>query len=60
MNEWSWYLKLFLERQIHDGSDTVIIDKVRNILKELIRIRGLIKSTHVSPRVQLENFFVQL
>lgn len=60
MNEWSWYLKLFLERQICDGSNEVIVNKVRNILQELIKTRGLIKSSNVSPRVQLENFFVQL
>ena len=60
MNEWIWYLKIFLEESIYGGRSQMIIRKVYNILNKLLETRELIKITNVSKKVQLENFFVQI
>ena len=60
MNEWIWYLKFFLEKNIQDGQAIAVIKKIHTILKNLLEVRNLIKTTNVSKKVQLENFFVQI
>jgi len=60
MNEWIWYLKFFLEKNIQDGQAVAVIKKIHTILKNLLEVRNLIKTTNVSKKVQLENFFVQI
>lgn len=59
-NEWVWYLKIFLEQSITNGQSRGMINKVYDILNKLLEVRALIKTTNVSKRVQLENFFVQI
>jgi len=60
INEWIWYLKDFLEKNIQDGQSIAVIKKIHTILKELLNTRDIIQSSNVSKKVQLENFFVQI
>jgi len=60
LNEWVWYLKIFLEKNIADNQNKKIIDKVYNILKDLLQTRFIIKTSNANAKVQLENFFVQI
>jgi len=60
MNEWIWYLKFFLEKNIQGEQPLAVIKKVHSILKKLLETRELIKTTNVSKKVHLENFFVQI
>jgi DNA polymerase III delta prime subunit len=60
MNEWIWYLKFFLEKNIQGGQPVAVIKKVHAILKNLLKTRDLIRTTNSSKKVQLENFFVQV
>jgi DNA polymerase-3 subunit delta' len=60
MNEWVWYLKFFLEKNIQENQPVAVIKKVHAILKSLLDTRSLVRTTNVSKKVQLENFFVQI
>jgi DNA polymerase III delta prime subunit len=60
LNEWIWYLKIFLERGIERGESVAFLKKVCLILEQLTEVRGLIKATNVNKKIQLENFFVQI
>ncbi len=60
INEWIWYLKFFLEKNIQGDQPVAIIKKVHAILKNLLKTRDLIRATNSSKKVQLENFFIQI
>jgi hypothetical protein len=60
LNEWIWYLKDFLEQNIQKNNDRLILKRIYVILNQLLKTRGLIKTTNVNKKIQLENFFVQI
>jgi DNA polymerase III delta prime subunit len=60
LNEWIWYLKDFLEQSIQKNNDRAVLKRVYVVLDQLLKTRGLIKTTNVNKKVQLENFFVQI
>lgn len=60
MDEWIWFLREFLRKNIMEGSDERVIAKVHNILGYLIELKAHIKNENVNSRIQLDNFFVQL
>jgi len=60
INEWIWYLKDFLEKNIKDGQSELVIKKVYDILNKLLETRELIQNSNANKKIQLENFFVQI
>ncbi len=60
LNEWIWYLKIFLEQNISQEQSGPVIKKVYDILHGLLEVRSVIKTSNANPKVQLENFFVQI
>ncbi len=60
LNEWIWYLKIFLEQNIVQEQNGPVVKKVYDILRRLLEVRSTIKTSNVNPKVQLENFFIQI
>ncbi len=60
LNEWIWYLKIFLEQNISQGQSMAVVTKIYKILNNLLEIRSVIKTSNANPKVQLENFFIQI
>ncbi len=60
LNEWIWYLKIFLEQNILQEQNKSIVKKIYDILRKLLEVRSTIKTSNVNPKVQLENFFIQI
>jgi len=60
LNEWVWYLKIFLEQNIVQEQNGPVVKKVYDILRRLLEVRSTIKTSNVNPKVQLENFFIQI
>ncbi len=60
LDECENYLLDFLKQNISQRADARISKKVLGILKSIIALKKEISETNANPKLQLENFFVQL
>lgn len=60
IDEWIWFLRDFLRKGIKNNQDKEITKKVLGIMNELVKLKASIEQENVNPRIQLDNFFVQL
>ena len=50
INEWIWYLKLFLEKNIQEKQPVAVVKKIHSILDNLLKTRDIIKTTNVNKK----------
>lgn len=60
IEEWVWYLRIFLKKSITEKQDKEIQKKVSGMINRLLEIKKKIETTNVNEKLQLENFFVQI
>ena len=60
IQEWVWYLRIFLKRTISEEQDKEIQKKVFKMIDQLLKVKNRIETSNVNEKLQLENFFVQI
>lgn len=60
IEEWVWYLRVFLKKTISEKQDKKIQKKVFKMIDQLLKVKNKIETSNVNEKLQLENFFVQI
>jgi DNA polymerase III gamma/tau subunit len=60
IEEWIWYLRIFLKKSVSEKQDKEVQRKVSDMINRLLEVKNKIETSNANERLQLENFFVQM